>query len=265
MTLLLAWAAFDDGKTDPSAVYITTDSRISWGNNSTWDYAQKVFCIPITKEIFGYCGDVMCVTQTLSQIVQLGNLGGFNSLPTTLNRVELYADLIKDALISYPKEQIVSSSNIIYIQRHINSYNVFEIIISKEMVVTINKIEFTRNVKPSKKKDRTDRIIRGSGASKFRGKVPPDTTYQAFHRFCECIDDVNLPSVGGVPQVVTIRRNGHCLLLGINKNGDNRVLGLPVQAPDLFSGINEWKNENFERWDPKQNQLVIGAKRQPKA
>lgn len=265
MTLLLAWAAFDDGKDDPAAIYVVTDSRITWGNKSTWDCAQKVFCATHSKEIFGYCGDVMCVTQTLSQIVQLANLGAFNSSWNTREKAHLYASLIRDALITYPKEQIVSNSSLIYVQRLNKTYDVYEIKIPKNLDISVEKISLTKSLPGSKIAERTDRIVRGSGASTFKEKLESDTTYQAFHRFCECIDDEGLSDVGGVPQAVTIRRNGDCLILGINTNGKNRALGLSVNFPEQFPGIKEWKNENFERWNANENKLIPGAKRQPKA
>ena len=97
MTLLLAWASFDDGKDDPSAIYIATDSRISWGDTSTWDFAQKVFCVPQSMEIFGYCGDVMCVTQTLSQIVHLCSSNIFGPPTDPAERINLFSRLIQEA------------------------------------------------------------------------------------------------------------------------------------------------------------------------
>lgn len=264
MTLLLAWAAFDDGKTDPSALYIATDSRISWGNKSTWDLAQKVFCVPQSNEIFGYCGDVMCVTQTLSQIVHLCSQNGFDCLEKTDERICLYTELIRDALASYPKEQIVSGSSIIYARRHDSLYAIYEIEIAADATVSSKEVTLARRDSQSKPENREDRIVRGSGTTMFKGKLPSETTYQAFHRFCECIEDETISSVGGFPQVVTLRRNGHGSVLGVCIKGRNHVLGLPVNLSQNFSGILEWKNENFERWNPETNEIIQGAKRQPR-
>lgn len=41
----------------PSAMYIITDSRISWPNGGHWDAGQKTFVSACSPDIFGFCGD----------------------------------------------------------------------------------------------------------------------------------------------------------------------------------------------------------------
>jgi hypothetical protein len=264
MTLLLSWASFDDGKSEPAAIYIAADSRISWASGEKWDWAQKVFCSPASAEVFGYCGDVMCVTQTLSQIVSLSNLEAFSPSLTPVERIELYCSLLRQTLKSYPATEIVSASAVIYATRFENRYHVYEIKIGKDAGITYEAIVFSKNKDGHSSKTRPDRIVRGSGTSNFNIRSPSETSYQAFHRFCDCLESGAVSSVGGAPQVVTIRRNGDCLLYGISLLNENRVLGLPVTELEKFSGITEWKNENFERWDPVAQKRTAGAQAQPR-
>jgi hypothetical protein len=55
----------------PCALYIITDSRITWGNTADrWDGGQKTFCSRRFPDIFGYCGDAYFPPMMLSQIIE---------------------------------------------------------------------------------------------------------------------------------------------------------------------------------------------------
>ena len=73
MTLLASWLAVDSRA--PSAVYIMSDSRISWDNRAFFDYGKKVFGCKNYPDIFGYCGDVLFPSIVLNQIVDIADHG----------------------------------------------------------------------------------------------------------------------------------------------------------------------------------------------
>jgi hypothetical protein len=75
MTLLVSWVAVDSRK--PSAIYLLSDSRISWSNNKKYDYGRKVFASHNTPNIFGYCGDVLLPSILLNQLIDIIDLGLF--------------------------------------------------------------------------------------------------------------------------------------------------------------------------------------------
>lgn len=72
MTLVVAWAGFDDKsrhRRKVSSLYIAADSRINWKGTSRYDGHQKVFASVKHPEIFGFCGDVTFCNMVISQIL----------------------------------------------------------------------------------------------------------------------------------------------------------------------------------------------------
>ena len=67
MTTLVSWIAYD--QRGPSAAYIATDSRISWGVSDVWDGARKCFASREYRDLFGYVGDVLLPSLVLGQFV----------------------------------------------------------------------------------------------------------------------------------------------------------------------------------------------------
>jgi hypothetical protein len=126
MTLLVAWVAVD--KT-PASIYIAADSRISWSTRVHWDHAQKVFCTPETKEIFGYCGDVIFPTQTLSQLCQIAPTGVLFACSSSSpeQRIGVYTNHLDQSLKSYPKQCLAEGFDILYACCYAGSFYAYQI------------------------------------------------------------------------------------------------------------------------------------------
>ena len=60
-----------------SALYILSDSRITWASSSPihWDAGQKAFCSHISADIFGFCGDALFPPYALRQMVDIIDSG----------------------------------------------------------------------------------------------------------------------------------------------------------------------------------------------
>ena len=69
MTLLASWIGVDTH--GPTSAYMVSDSRISWGLNSKFDYGRKVFASSQYPEIFGYAGEVIFPSVVLSQLIEM--------------------------------------------------------------------------------------------------------------------------------------------------------------------------------------------------
>jgi len=70
MTTLVAWASYQNSL--PSCLTIASDSRFTWGSEKIrWDCGRKTFWCKSGTEIFGYAGDVVTQSNTLSQICEL--------------------------------------------------------------------------------------------------------------------------------------------------------------------------------------------------
>lgn len=104
MTTLIAWLGVDSRK--PSSLYLTSDSRISWGNGQKWDYARKIFASTLTPDVLGYYGDVIFPSQVLGQILELIE-GGFlfSQSDSALTKQSKIFSIIKGSFDDYPKEQ----------------------------------------------------------------------------------------------------------------------------------------------------------------
>ena len=59
----------------PSAIYIVSDSRITWGSpDKRWDSGRKVFAMK-SADVFGYCGEVLFPSLVLGQLSDLIDRG----------------------------------------------------------------------------------------------------------------------------------------------------------------------------------------------
>jgi hypothetical protein len=68
MTTLIAWVSHPR-KSSVSAVYLASDSRITWGStNRRWDAGRKLFTTAAKAHAFGYCGDVVFPSLVLTQV-----------------------------------------------------------------------------------------------------------------------------------------------------------------------------------------------------
>src|SRR5436309_1944374 len=74
MTTLISWIAVDQHA--PSALYLASDSRISWGSQrARWDAGRKLFLCRKYPEIFGYAGDVVFPSLVIGQVADACDAG----------------------------------------------------------------------------------------------------------------------------------------------------------------------------------------------
>lgn len=259
MTILCSWASFD---TEISAVYLASDSRISWENAAVWDNAQKVFAIKETSEIFGYCGDVLFPTQTLSQVTQLASRGLiFETSMLANDRAAAYFNIFQKAIKQYPQQCLAQPFSILYCVSINRVFSVFEF--------NYDKKEGIKCLNHSLPIESKEICTIGSGKGLFKDFLLTEiknigyTSRSVFYALCRTIECKKDNRVGGLPQLVSLYRNGIVNLYGINFYGRNGFLGLT----DIHSGVmnrSEWRNENFERWNPENNSIIDGAQRQPR-
>ena len=79
MTTLQSWVSFSDtGEVPhlPRAIYLASDSRITWGSaDRRWEAGRKVFAPTVEPHLFGFCGDVVLPALILGQIVSAVDAG----------------------------------------------------------------------------------------------------------------------------------------------------------------------------------------------
>ena len=255
MSLVVSWIAVHD---NGASLYLASDSRISWGDAYRWDHAQKVFASPKTGELFGYAGDVLFPTQTLSQICQITQTGVlFSSREQPEARVDRYAKIMTEALASYPPECLAEPFDVLYACYTGGVFSMFRISYTAAHKVIWAPLELPKN------SGLVD--ILGSGKllmeQQYREAAP--TSYGVFHALANVIDSRADLRVGGIPQVVSLYSDARTNVYGISYRKIATLLGLQVSCPGVPSAV-EWRNEDFELWDPVKNSLKQGAQRQPR-
>jgi hypothetical protein len=255
MTLLVAWVAVD--KT-PASIYIAADSRISWSTHAYWDHAQKVFCSPETKEIFGYCGDVIFPTQTLSQLCQIAPTGVLFSCTgsTPEHRIKVYTNHLNQSLKSYPKQCLSEPFDILYACCYAKSFYAYQISFDPQKGLAHTELPLP----PSS--DTLAVLGTGKRLFKTRYKKEPASSYGIFHAFGKTLD-LKVARVGGNPQLVSLYRNGKANLHAISYRGSAGLIGVDASALPCPENV-EWRNENFEAWDPLAGAIKKGTQRMPR-
>lgn len=265
MTLIVAWAGFDDKsrrRRKVSSLYIATDSRINWNGASQYDGHQKVFASVKYPEIFGFCGDVIFCHMAISQILaKIDSDILFGS--DEQQKAEVVANDMQQMLNEYPKNKDLKSSQIIYGTRIGNQFHFF-LFRFKNGDVIMSEWPITE--------ERGREIFSGgSGREEFKNNFTMVdhekdeshmTTRNVYRCVARTIEQCTEPQVGGVPQMVGLYRGGNGRQFGIVKNGEYYFGGLPCKDVTLLNNV-EWRNDNFERIDVATGKLISGAHPQP--
>lgn len=254
MTLLVSWLAVDTH--GPSAAYLTSDSRISWGDRSNFDYGRKVFAFNNSPDIIGYCGDVLFPSIVLSQIVEMENCGLlFKKEYTSKQKFEVIKEILVQSFLKYPNEVNTITSDVlqvVYISREASDNKKF----------FCHLIEWSRGkgwrgqeVPLPKKSDLL--LVLGSGKAEFsknykqyqEGKNQ-NTSRNVFHCFTDTLFNIKDKHCGGAPQLVGIYRkpNSSAQRFGIIKNKKRYLFGAQIDKLTNFGNI-EWRNDLFELCD----------------
>jgi hypothetical protein len=267
MSLLISWIGVDDKKEGKSiaSIYIASDSRYSWGKQSTYDYGTKVFGAINSPEIFGFCGDVLFLFNVLGQLIpQIDSGLIFNDTDNSTMKNEKVFDFIKSSFITYPKEQTSGSFIILHGTRVNKNFYCFETDFSFKTGLNNNEIELPLVSKKI--------YSAGSGKLEFdenylKWESDKHNDNRTSRGVYDCLYDtltkINDSGTGGLPQIVGLYREKNLRLFGIIKGNCRYVLGRE-SSENLNSSNIEWRNENFERINPETLKLLDGAQRQPR-
>lgn len=266
MTLIVSWIGVDDKKDgkEIASIYISSDSRYTWGNSGKYDYGIKVFGSTKFPEIFGFCGDVLFPSIIIGQIIpQIDNgilLDNSDNAETKSNKIFSY---INTSLESYPKNFIGDSFTILHGTRFEKTFKLFKIIFGADKQLRKEEVPLG-NVS-------TKVFSGGSGAKEFdenwlkweSEKHNDNRTSRAvYHCLYKTLKEIKDPRTGGLPQIVGLYRNINSRLFGIVENEKKYIFG-KESSEDINSTSIEWRNENFERMNPETLKIFEGAQRQP--
>ncbi len=101
MTTLISWVAIDERQ--PSAIYLASDSRITWPNKTHWSLGKKLYASTKHPEIFAFCGDVLFPVQILDRLCSKIDFEHVLSNDITFEeKLEIVREIISESFASYP-------------------------------------------------------------------------------------------------------------------------------------------------------------------
>lgn len=289
MTTLIAWVSLDQN--DASAIYLASDSRLSWGKNDYWDAGRKIFASEKFPEILGYTGDAFFCTQVLGQIVAFidscAPLIGITGFEQKFDRLH---ELIKSAFSTYPNQFCLPEFSILYATRIGRSFGACTFRwkadtswLDKEVhYIPRTRLEATErakhlapeNVDFDAHSNKAEGLINfsyeGSGAKGFRmfyfqsewAKKLPGLSRSYFGAFCDYIESKSDQFTGGRPQLVALFRDHEPKKHGFVDEEGRHLYGILV-SPGDYQGSVRWVNRNFENCDPIRGGRLADAQRQP--
>lgn len=247
----------------PSALYIITDSRITWRTPAErWDAGRKTFASHVGPDIFGYCGDAYFLPMALGQVLSMSTHGvvNFDSYPAE-KRHELVLSLLARS-ISMIATRFALPMTLFHGARD------GEFMASKFRLwrSEIRPTSLTWSDTELEVRDQSYlAVLDGTGASHVRtyeGKMQSTpaagTSRAAIHAFCQSLHSGNDPYSGGAPQLVGLWRKGPAKQFGFCWHGKYFIAGMEV--PDSIEREKiVWFNNLFERCDGRTGRRIVGS------
>lgn len=264
MTSLIAWIAVDQRA--PSAVYLASDSRISWqSKQQRWDAGRKLFHCRDWPDIFGYVGEVLFPSMVLGQIIDAAD----NHLlfEESDNAEKRHLKVLETFRHSFGRRS--NSVNFDFSVLHFSrdhsgpraKFHLWRIDFSSSTSAwTDHEIAVSH--------DRSSLLsILGSGTGSFRTQSRKwETSSQAgtsraiFSALCNSIGSGTDPYSGGVPQLAGMYHTRLPRPFGVVLAGQRYFHGLPIVNVVEGKSI-EWRDGLFQRIDGKTLHVVGGAQR----
>ena len=183
-------------------------------------------------------------------------------------RFEKFKNKLSEEISHYPKDQIVGSFEILYINREIINkgypdFHAFRIKWQKGKRMQATQLKLP---------DQSGLLYSmGSGASAFDGAYRKlcnsknkDTTRNIYHAFSLSLENMTDKNCGGPPQLVGMyRRPGmNGFAFGIIYKRNRYFNGMRISFSENVNII-QWRNRNFEICDGKTKRIRSGSKEQP--
>lgn len=262
--MILSWLSVDNR--GPSAVYIVTDSRISWRTAAErWDSGRKTFAAT-SPDIFGYCGEVLFPSLVLGQFCDLIGRGlVWNEGADAATR---HCRLVEFLATSFERRHNAPDHDfsIIHATRDGKAL---------DSVFHVWRTDYQANTKTwqdcpiSIGHPRKSKVLGTLGSGRISllaeisrwNKSPQAQTARAyFAAFFDAIESGVDPRSGGMPQIVSLTRDGAGRLTGVIEEGERYLYGTPVAFVPALANI-DWVNRLFERRDPETLARLSNAQR----
>ncbi|NLS68436.1 hypothetical protein E3H11_05795 [Bradyrhizobium brasilense] len=263
MTTLIVWVAVDG--IGPSAAYIVSDSRITWGAGKQWDSGRKLFSSGSSPDLFGYSGEAFFPSQALSHALDLADR---SILWTADDAPEVrHEALLQFLQAAYRRRHNAPEFDfsIVHVARGVGrEFKIWRIdYVAGEREWRNETIDMAPIAKHSNLL-----VALGSGAEKFMidmrrwsGSAQGGTSRAVFGAFCDSLRAGRDPLSGGEPQIAGLTLQGPGQIVGFCTERDAFLFGSPVGRSEALCVL-EWRDATFQRIDPRTLKLVDGAQRQ---
>jgi hypothetical protein len=263
MTTLIVWASVDS--IGPSAAYLASDSRVTWGPNRRWDSGRKLFASGTSPDLFGYSGEAFFPSQALSQALDLADRSILWTPETSAT--ERHQALLRFVQTAYLRRHNAPEFDfsIVHVARgegrEFKAWKIDYIADKRDWADAI--VDFSPVVKHS------DLLLAlGSGANQFmidmrrwRSSAQGNTSRAIFGAFCDALKAGRDPLSGGEPQIVALTLQGPGQIYGFCTEYAAYVFGSPIEQSEALFAL-EWRDAAFQRIDPTTLKLIKGAQRQ---
>lgn len=265
MTTLISWISVDSRR--PSAIYVVTDSRITWGSQvRRWDSGRKVFAAP-TPDVFGYCGDVLFPSLVLGQIVDLVTRGILWTGDTDPN--DRHAVLVEYLRTAFQRRQNAPNQAFTVVHAARQGSGLGGDFLAWRTDYVPGPRGWTDVRVDTARHDNSHLVLTlGSGSEplnqeieKWRVTPQGGTARSLFSAFCDALETGADPLTGGVPQIVSIDRKSPGKVLGFVADGQRYVHGLPIAYSPALESL-EWVDRLFNRMSPATLERLSGAQHQ---
>jgi hypothetical protein len=264
MTTLIAWVSYPQSKV-ATAVYLASDSRITWGSkNKRWDAGRKLFTTGTSAHAFGYCGDVVFPSLVLAQVT------------TTIDQSLLFEES------AAPDDKHAAVLSVIkgsFDRRHDAPDNSFSIVHAhraksgRATRFCLWRIDYNHRTRAWTDSSvdlpqETATIVElGTGAKKLRSHSQRwntsdvgGTSRSVYAAFCDALRSGSDPLSGGAPQLAGLYTKGPAQPLGVWYKGCRYLHGLPLVSKGPSSRL-EWRDELFQSVDGDNGSPLHGARR----
>jgi hypothetical protein len=278
VTTLIAWAAIDNRET--SAVYMASDSRISWGDSGVWDSGRKIFASEKFPEILGYTGDALFCTQVLGQVMAfVDSCEALAALADLDMKYDYVQDLVQRAFMSYPTNFCLPNFSVLYMTRVEKvwgactfSWSTSDGWAPKQVHrIPLNWTEVQQGGQTIEEQTSAVLFVSdGSGGAKFRRFYKNSewlTRLSLYSRgifgaFVDFINSGQDAQTGGKPQIAGLYRKFEAKKIGFTQGEARFLYGIQLEPSDYGQNV-RWVNATFENCDSESGMRTIDAQPQP--
>lgn len=268
MTTLQSWISYSDTGVYthlPRAVYLASDSRITWGAaDRRWEAGRKVFATNVEPHLFGFCGDVVLPALIIGQIVSAIDAGILFSNATS-------SDERHEAVLRAVARGVacaISTPTLDFVIHHLHRERAWP-----ETLFRAWSIFYSSNRRTCTSSESSIPLTTGVVGSFGSGRQVANAHYKRWESteavgrsrailasFCDSVSSGEDPLSGGPPQLAALYTDGPPVQIGMFIGGRRYMNGLEVDVgPSLLNA--EWRDCLGQNINPETGGRVQGARR----